>query len=473
MVTDYSKAKKIEKANKLELSMPVDIQLEELRHRLKVETAVYEGAKNAINIMQQMQTKDKKALHQAQTKLNESSERISLLSLSWQRLLKTHPNRVNFDSNQLEILRAAPVTGQLEVRLMGCQDLLENVPDKKEHNHMSHGLDKTPKVKVSGVMGGSKTYNVRNSDLSNEITAVLRLDNNIVGQTNWRTCSQQAWDQRFSIQLDRSRELQISIYWKDQRGLCAIKYLRLEDFIDYFLNGMAIHLEPQGILFAEIKFLNPLIKPRSKLKRQQKLFTKRKGKDLLRAGNMNIDVLTWTRLIKRGMPANCYDSTTSPQSPLNQQLLSANQATPSTLGQTFASTDKLNQSNQSPHTPTTSQTSGKVGQSDSSLASSTASSSSSSNNSLMFSPSSSGLPPPPPTPPPPPPSVPPMLPPPPPPPLPKSEPPLLKQNASMSKTQISQTIEKFDQLLKQNEQQKWTRVESEPRCDVVDSRPQT
>ena len=34
---------------------------------------------------------------------------------------------------------------------------------------------------------------------------------------------------------------------------------------------------------------------------------------------MNIDVLTWTRLLKRGMPNNCYDSTTSPQSPLNQQ----------------------------------------------------------------------------------------------------------------------------------------------------------
>lgn len=92
---------------------------------------------------------------------------------------------------------------------------------------------------------------------------------------------------------------------------------------------MAIHLEPQGILFAEVKFVNPLIRPRPNLRRQQKLFTKRKGKDLLRPSNMNLDVLTWTRLLKRGMPNNCYDSTTSPQSPLNQQLLA--QHTPQSI----------------------------------------------------------------------------------------------------------------------------------------------
>jgi hypothetical protein len=83
-----------------------------------------------------------------------------------------------------------------------------------------------------------------------------------------------------------------------------------------------------SFLFLKIKFLNPLIRPRPKLRRQQKLFTKRKGKDLLRAGNMNIDVLTWTRLIKRGMPNNCYDTTsaTSPQSPLNSnQIITPNQ----------------------------------------------------------------------------------------------------------------------------------------------------
>lgn len=278
--------------------------------------------------------------------------------------------------------------------------------------------------------------------------------------------------------------MEISIYWKDYRGLCAIKYLRLEDFIDYYLNGMAIHLEPQGILFAEIKFINPLIRPRPKLRRQQKLFTKRKGKDLLRAGNMNIDVLTWTRLIKRGMPANCYDSATSPQSPLNQNL--AIQAphstiqTPNNLNINQIPNSNINIQPTSPQTPTNQN---KLSDSSSSsTSSSSSSSSSSSNNSLMFSPSSAKsnipkepspppprpprtvaksisnneiyldqqasntfLPPPPPTPPPPPPSVPPML----PPPLPKSEPPQIESRPSIkNKNQITETIEKFDQLLK-------------------------
>lgn len=64
---------------------------------------------------------------------------------------------------------------------------------------------------------------------------------------------------------------------------------------------------------------------------------------------MNIDVLTWTRLIKRGMPNNCYDNTTtSPQSPLNQLQSNGSNATPVIT----SSNGSFNQtSNQSPHTP--------------------------------------------------------------------------------------------------------------------------
>lgn len=44
----------------------------------------------------------------------------------------------------------------------------------------------------------------------------------------------------------------MAIYWRDWRQMCAIKFLRLEDFLDNQRHGMAIHLEPQGILFAEV-----------------------------------------------------------------------------------------------------------------------------------------------------------------------------------------------------------------------------
>jgi hypothetical protein len=48
------------------------------------------------------------------------------------------------------------------------------------------------------------------------------------------------------------RELEISVYWKDWRSLCAVKFLRLEEFIDDVRHGMALQLEPQGLLFAEV-----------------------------------------------------------------------------------------------------------------------------------------------------------------------------------------------------------------------------
>jgi protein kinase N len=39
--------------------------------------------------------------------------------------------------------------------------------------------------------------------------------------------------------------------------MAAIKFLRLEDFLDNQRHGMAIHLEPQGILFAEVCMRKP------------------------------------------------------------------------------------------------------------------------------------------------------------------------------------------------------------------------
>ena len=82
---------------------------------------------------------------------------------------------------------------------------------------------------------------------------MLKLDNVEVAKTGWKPCSQQAWDQRFSIQLEKSRELELLIYWKDWRSLCAVKFCKLEEFVDDVRHGMALQLEPQGILFAEVR----------------------------------------------------------------------------------------------------------------------------------------------------------------------------------------------------------------------------
>lgn len=142
--------------------------------------------------------------------------------------------------------------------------------------------------------------------------AVIKLDNITVGQTSWKPCSQQAWDQRFSIDLDKSRELEIGVYWRDWRSLCAVKFLRLEEFIDDIRHGMALQLEPTGLLFAEIKFLNPMISRKPKLQRQRMIFNKQ-AKNIPRAKQMNINIATWGRLLKRSNPSasNQQQSTAS------------------------------------------------------------------------------------------------------------------------------------------------------------------
>ncbi|KAJ8983852.1 hypothetical protein NQ317_016457 [Molorchus minor] len=179
------------------------------------------------------------------------------------------PFRETANNNRLHtsstFSRCAAVTGTLEVRLMGCQDLLEDVPGRPKRE-----------------------------EVSDEIMAVLKLDNTQVAQTNWRPCSQQAWDKtiafeflKFSIELDKSRELEIGVYWRDWRSLCGVKFLKLEEFIDDERHGMALHLEPQGLLFAEIKFLNPMISKRPKLQRQKRIFKQ----VMPRAKQMNINIV--------------------------------------------------------------------------------------------------------------------------------------------------------------------------------------
>lgn len=109
---------------------------------------------------------------------------------------------------------------------------------------------------------------------------------------------------RFTFKLDKSRELEIGIHWKDWRGLCAVKFLRLEEFIDDIRHGMALELEPQGLLFAEIKFLNPIISRKPKLQRQRKIF-KQQGKNIPRTsyGEMHIPAVVLGRLLKRSSPS--------------------------------------------------------------------------------------------------------------------------------------------------------------------------
>ncbi|KAM9459957.1 serine/threonine-protein kinase N2-like isoform 1-T1 [Salvelinus alpinus] len=324
---------------------PLDLRVEELCHHARIESAVAEGAKNVMKLLGSGKVTEKRAHSEAQARFNESSQKLDLLKYSLEERLselpKNHPRsssiveelslmasptlspRSSIISTQNQystVAKPAALTGTLDVRLMGCQDLLENVPGRSKAGSVPLPGWSPSETRSSFMSRGNRNRGAsarnlsKSEDLSYEISAVLKLDNTVVGQTSWRPVSNQSWDQKFTLELDRSRELEISVYWRDWRSLCAVKFLRLADFLDNQRHGMCLYLEPQGTLFAEVTFFNPVIERRPKLQRQKKIFSKQQGKTFLRAPQMNINIATWGRLVRRAIPTVSTNSY-SPQVP--------------------------------------------------------------------------------------------------------------------------------------------------------------
>uniref|UniRef100_A0A7N9AQL8 protein kinase C n=1 Tax=Mastacembelus armatus TaxID=205130 RepID=A0A7N9AQL8_9TELE len=308
---------------------PVELRVAELMHHMKIESAVAEGAKNVVKQLSGLFLMSI-LCSQAQARMQESSQKVDLLRLSLERRLselpQDHPKHTAIkeelmlgtspsyctpkkqsnspsSASSSSFFKPACLTGRLEVCLMGCQDLLESVPGRGRVTGVLATPDgKSMKVRagLSGRSANGKT--TKADDLSSEISAVLKVDNRIVGRTHWRQLGKDAWGQSFSIELERSRELEINVCWRDWRALSGVKFLRLEDFLDNRRHGMCLQLEPQGILFIEVTFINPVIERRPKLQRQRRIFPKEKGKDFLRAAQMNMNFATWGRLVMSILP---------------------------------------------------------------------------------------------------------------------------------------------------------------------------
>ncbi|ROI27802.1 Serine/threonine-protein kinase N2 [Anabarilius grahami] len=360
---------------------PLELRVEELRHHVKIEAAVAEGAKNVVKQLGVRKVQDRRALAEAQARLQESSQKLDLLHLSLEQRLgelpHDHPKRaaikeeltvgsspvVGLNRDRLRssssasssLFKPASLTGRLEVRLMGCQDLLESVPGRCRVTNMSSAPGSPSESKSLRMRTGLSTRSTngkttKTDELSSEISAVLKVDNKIVGRTHWRPLSKEAWNQSFIIELERSRELEIAVYWRDWRSLCAVKFLRLEDFLDNQRHGMCLYLEPQGTLFTEVRFINPVIERHPKLQRQKRIFPKEKGKNFLRAAQMNMNFATWGRLMMSVLPpCNSTVTALSPPLPGSEPMSPPSVSTPPSSGD--SAVVKLNFSEERPAKP--------------------------------------------------------------------------------------------------------------------------
>ena len=205
----------------------LEARIEELRHHLRIESACLEGAKNALKLLQSAKDKDKKALQevssimkkernenfkrlvwfQAQQSMSESSQKLDLirqaLDIHRQQLppessiahdLKAEieatqamsPGSMTFTNlgdpfstssqpgmtrnasqrSSTSFSRTSSVTGKLEVRLMGCQDLLEEVPgrSRKDQGVFSSPSDAKSWYKLKS--SSSKSYSIKDETSS-------------------------------------------------------------------------------------------------------------------------------------------------------------------------------------------------------------------------------------------------------------------------------------------------------------------
>ncbi|KAH8851223.1 Serine/threonine-protein kinase N2 [Schistosoma japonicum] len=325
----------------------------ELAHRLRVERALFVGSKKAVNAVLDNQAHvDKYRKLQALQEARESLHRLYLFQESIKSLLRKPPptqfpemvssivgdpemnvllsspwcNTTSYHANSSLLIPNPPtaITGSLEVRCLGCQDIIDHFPAELVNNELS-GTSATRINSIPSILT-SRTSDSHCAD----VRCSLLIDHKRVWDSPWRQPNQQCWDSKTTFNIDRGKELEVQVYWKrmhlpansstspsgltssksassDDSGsglewvLAAISYVRLEELLGGESRSVMLPMLPTGRVFLVLKFSDPLLsKPRCGLHRQKRLFSKRKGHNIPRINELDMNIPLWTRMLKSG-----------------------------------------------------------------------------------------------------------------------------------------------------------------------------
>jgi protein kinase N len=222
-------------------------RIDELKHRIDIETRVVAGCKNILRTFP-----DKKALSEAQARLEESARKLELLRLSLDRRLAEKDRTVSDEELSSEVLspnrhlahlvdevggscsspvsfrrsstvaRTAAITGTLFVRLSGVDELIDPVQRVRRasgsavlpaRGYTLGGPVHSPMLEIPKEHHRAKSMKSRPSGSSpetmagNSVKAVLKLDQKEVACTPWRVPSVNAWEQTLQIDLDKVKQI--------------------------------------------------------------------------------------------------------------------------------------------------------------------------------------------------------------------------------------------------------------------------
>ncbi|XP_061672306.1 serine/threonine-protein kinase N2-like [Syngnathoides biaculeatus] len=291
-----------------------DARLAKLRHYTQREHDALRLAEDVLAQMDAVSSLDREARMEAETRRNHSSQRLRLLRASVEACVRdgrrATPERTDAHSDpgpcptaissQLSG-RPASLTGKLEVRLLGCEDLFSPA-----------------------------------DDLTSEMSATLRLDGRVVGRTRWAAAGRVTWDQTFCLTLERQcRELEVDVFWGDGSNMCALGFLRLDQLLDQQNQNQenpdthVWRLEPRGLLHAQFDFVDTVVERQHKLRRQQCIFTKDRGKNFLRAAQLNMNFSTWAHLMLSVLPGYVSFTADSASNPAPQSGMPSPPRSPS------------------------------------------------------------------------------------------------------------------------------------------------